>query len=108
MHRTAATDEFTPLKKCHLYTRGEIDFKNMLLTLHGKHKKICFMRSMGSTKSISVTPLQRNDHFWGGKISAEGCQKWQIVIPTLHEKQKKKRFSRSMRSIIFIFTTPLD
>ena len=28
-----------PLKKCHLYTRGQVDFKNVILTLHEKHKK---------------------------------------------------------------------
>ena len=77
-----------PLKKCHLYTRGQVDFKNVIPMLHGKHKKKCFLRSMGSTFLIFSTPPQRNSHFLGGKITAEGCQKWQIVIRTLREKQK--------------------
>ena len=47
-----------PLKKCHLYTRGQVDLKIVLLTLHEKHKKKCFIRSMGSTILISATPLQ--------------------------------------------------
>ena len=97
-----------PLKKCHLYTGGQVDFKIMLLTLHEKHKKTCFIRSMGSTISVFATPPQRNEQFFFGKNTAEGCQKWQNMIPTLHEKQKQICFSRSMRSIIFIFATPLD
>ena len=97
-----------PLKKYHLYTRGQVDFKNMILPLHEKHKKKCFLRSMGSTISIFSTPLQRNIHFFFGKITAEGCQKRQNMILTLHEKQRKKRISRSMRSMILIFATPLE
>ena len=76
--------------------------------LHGKHKKKCFLRSMGSTFSIFSTPPQPNCHFFLGKITAEGCQKWQIVIPTLREKQKKISFLRSMGSRFFTFVTPLD
>ena len=64
-----------PLKKCHLYTRGQVDFKNMILPLHEKQKKHCFLRSTGSTISIFATPLQRKCHLFFGKISAEGCQK---------------------------------
>ena len=79
-----------PLKKCHFHHRGQIDFKNVLPMLHEKHKKMRFSRSMGSTFSTFSTPPQRNDHFFFGIITAEGCQKWQNVIPTLHEKQKKK------------------
>ena len=97
-----------PLKKCHLYTRGQVDFKNVIPMLRGKHKKKCFLRSMGSTFSIFSTPPQPNCHFFLGKITAEGCQKWQIVIPTLREKQKKISFLRSMGSRFFTFVTPLD
>ena len=78
-----------PLKKCHLYTRGQIDFKNMTLPLHEKHEKKCFSRSMGSTKTIFATPLQRNTYFVFVIFTAEGCQKWQNVLPTLHGKHKK-------------------
>ena len=78
-----------PLKKCHFYRRGQDDSENVILTLHGKHKKMCFIRSMGSTFSTFATPPQRNDHFCFIKISAEVCQKSPNVIPTLHEKQNK-------------------
>ena len=77
------------LKKYHLYTRGQIDFKNMTLPLHEKHKKKCFPRSMGSTKTIFATPPQRNTYFFFACFTAEGCQKWQNVLPTLHGKHKK-------------------
>ena len=97
-----------PSKKLHLYRRGQVNFKNVILTEHGKHKKKCFLWSMGSTFLSFATPPQPNDHFLGGIISAEVCQKWQNVIPTLHEKQKQKCFLRSMRSNIFVFVTPLD
>ena len=95
-----------PLKKEHLYRRGQVDFKNVIPMLHGKHKKKCFLGSMGNTISIFVTPPQRNCHFFGGIITAEGYQKWLIVIPTLHENQKKKCFLRSMGSTFLSFETP--
>ena len=97
-----------PLKKEHLHRRGQVDLKNMIPTLHRKHKKKCFLPSMGSTFSIFATPPQPNNHFFLGKITAEGCQKWQIVIPTLHEKQKQICFLRSMGSWFFTFVTYLD
>ena len=78
-----------PLKKCHFYRRGQDDFENVIPTLHGKHTKMCFIRSMGSTFSTFTTPPQRNDHLFFVKSSVEGCQKSPNVIPTLHEKQKR-------------------
>ena len=78
-----------PLKKCHLYTRGQVDFKIMLLMLHEKHKKKCFIRSMRSTKLTFTTPLQRKYRFCFVIFTAEGCQKWQIVLLMLHEKHTK-------------------
>ena len=96
-----------PLKKYHLYTRGQVDFKNALLMLHEKHKKKCFPRSMGSTISTFATPPQQNEHFFFGKITAEGCQKWQNMILTLHEKQKKNA-SRGAWEAWFWFLQPLS
>ena len=95
-----------PLKNYHLYTRGQVDFKNALLMLHEKHKKKCFPRSMGSTISTFATPPQQNEHFFFGKITAEGCQKWQNMILTLHEKQKKKTFLAEHEKHDFDFCNP--
>ena len=74
--------------------------------LHGKHNKKCFLRSMGSTFSIFSTPPQPNFHFCLGKITAEGCQKWQIAIPTLREKQNKKKLLTEHGKQIFHFCNP--
>ena len=95
-----------PLKNCHLYCRGQVDFKNAIPMSHGKHKQICFLRSMGSTFSIFVTPPQPNDHFFWGIITAEGCQKWQIVIPMLHEKPTKNMLLTEHGKQIFDFCNP--
>ena len=94
------------VKKEHLYRRGQVDFKNVIPMLHGKHKKKCFLRSMGSTFSIFVTPRQRNSHCFLGTITAEGCQKWQIVIPTWHEKRQKKTLLTEHGKHIFHFCNP--
>ena len=107
MHNTVDMNKFTPPKKCRFHRRGQVDFKNVILPLHEKHKQICFLQSTGSTILIFSTPLQRNEHFVLGKITAEGCQKWQIVIPTLHEKQKNICFLRSMEAD-FSFLRPLS
>ena len=97
-----------PSKKLQLYRRGQVNFKNVILDEHGKRKKKCFLRSMGSTFLSFATPPQWNDYFFFDIISAEGCQKWQNMIPTLHEKHKKKCFLRSMGSRFSIFATPLE
>ena len=55
---TAAAATFTSLKKCHFHCRGQVNFKNVILTEHGKHKKKCFLRSMGNTFSSFATPPQ--------------------------------------------------
>ena len=67
-----------PLKKLHLYTRGQVDLKIMLLTLHEKHKKKCFIRSMGSIISVFATPPQRNEHFFWAKTPQRGVRNGKI------------------------------
>ena len=36
-----------PLKKCHFYRRGQVSFKNVILTEHGKHKKNMLLTEHG-------------------------------------------------------------
>ena len=78
----------------------------MIPTLHEKHKKMCSIRSTGSTKLTFVTPLQRNYHFFFGSFTAEGCQKWKIVLPMLHEKHKKSMRFTEHEKHIFHFYNP--
>ena len=97
-----------PLEKRHFYRGGQVNFKNDILTEHGKQKKICFLRSMGSTFSSFATPPQWNDNFFFAIYTAEGCKKLKNHILTEHGKQKKMCFIRSMGSIFLIFATPLE
>ena len=94
-----------PLKNC-IYTVGVKSISKMsFLRSMGSTKK-CFLRSMGSTFLSFATPPQLNDYFLGGIVSAEGCQKWQNVIPTLHEKQKKKKLLTKHGKQICHFCNP--
>ena len=102
------------------YRRIHPSLKNSIYTVGVKTiSKMSFLRSMGSTKKCFIwsmgctflsfaTPPQPNSYSFFDIISAEGCQKWQNVIPMLHEKQNKKCFLQSMGSRFFIFVTPLD
>ena len=66
----------------------------MFPTEHGKHIFVF------CNTSAAKRPL------FFGIITAEGCQKCQIVIPTLHEKQKKSMLLTEHGKLIFHFCDP--
>ena len=57
-----------PLFFQHLYRRGVQKIENRIPTEHGKQKKICFIRSMGSIFSSFATPLERFAHFFDHEV----------------------------------------
>ena len=94
-----------PLKKYHLYTRGQVDFKNAFLMLHEKHKKKRFPRSMGSTISTFATPLQQNEHFFLAKSPQRGVKNGKIWFSRCM-RNKKKMFLAEHEKHDFNFCNP--
>ena len=105
---------------CRSYRRIHPPLKNSIYTLGVKTtSKMSFLWSMESTKKVLLmehgkhvfefcNPSAMKRPLFLSIISAEGCQKWQNVIPTPHEKQQKICFLRSMGSIFSTFVTSLD
>ena len=91
--------------KCHFHRRGQVSFKNVILTEHGRHKKICFLRSMGSKYLSFATPPQWNAHFFFGIYTAEGCKKLKNRFLTEHGKPKKVLYTEHGKHI-FEFCNP--
>ena len=108
-------EENNIMEKKHARHRSYSNFhpplKNIIFTVGVKSvSKMSFLRSNGSTKNMLLTEhgkqilefcntsaVKRLLFF--GIISAEGCQKWQNVMPTLHENQKNKLLTEHGKQI---------
>ena len=66
--------KFTPLKNEHLYRRGQVDFKNAIPMLHGKHKNVLLTEHSKHIFDFRNTSAAKRPLFFG-ILSAKGSQK---------------------------------
>ena len=106
MHHAAATGEFTPSKKLHLYRRGQTNFKNVILTEHGKHKKKALLTEHGKHIFEFCNTSAEKRLLFSRHYLRRGVSKKAKCDSHAAWESKKKKFLTEHGKQIFHFCNP--